>query len=67
MTQNEVEYDPLLRPIQVAHLLGVELSTIIRWRREHIGPDFVRLGHRTVRYRRSAVDAFIAARERGDA
>lgn len=55
-----------MTPIEVAARLGLKPSTLVEWRRRGIGPASVRLGHRTVRYRRAAVEAYIAANERGD-
>jgi predicted DNA-binding transcriptional regulator AlpA len=34
----------------------------MRWRGTGDGPRFVRLGHRTIRYRLADVEAFIATR-----
>ncbi len=56
--------DELLTPAQVAELLQVSTATLAAWRRiENRGPVSTRLGHRTVRYRRTAVEAFVASRE----
>lgn len=44
-------------------MLGVTNVQLQDWRTAKKGPPFVRLGHRTVRYRLSAVRAFIAATE----
>lgn len=61
--------DDLMTPQEVAKLLGVATSSLVRWRREtrrrneQIGPYWIILGHRTVKYRRSAVLQFIDSRE----
>ncbi len=51
----------LLTPAQVAKMLGVSVRTLKYWRRlRTVGPmPFVRLGRRSIRYRKTAVEAFI--------
>ncbi|GFO60943.1 hypothetical protein GMST_32680 [Geomonas silvestris] len=51
----------LLTTEQVAALLQMRVSTIQQWRWRGIGPSYARLG-RTIRYRRSDVEAYIARR-----
>ena len=52
-----------LTPRQVADELGVSLVTLANWRQEpERGPAHLRLGYRTVRYERSAVETFKARR-----
>lgn len=63
MTENEPQPDRLLTPPEVCEMLGVTNVQLQDWRTAKKGPPFVRLGHRTVRYRLSAVRAFIAATE----
>lgn len=53
----------LLTQEQVSELLGFAPSTLQTWRSRGGGPPFLRLGHRTVRYRRSAVDAWVLERD----
>lgn len=61
--------DDMLNPAEVALWLRVSVSTLIRWRRESrkqgekIGPSWVTLGHRTVLYRRGAVQEYLDSRE----
>lgn len=50
---------PLLTTEDVARRLGVSVKLINSWRHEGKGPEYIRFGHRTVRYRPEAVDAFI--------
>jgi len=63
--------DSLLTPEEVAAVLSVAPSTLVRWRRqtrrlkEPVGPEWLELGHRTVRYKRSDVQAWIAERANG--
>jgi predicted DNA-binding transcriptional regulator AlpA len=52
----------LLMPQDVAAQLGVSRKALERWRCTGEGPRFVRLGHKTVRYRSEDIDAFIGAR-----
>ncbi len=52
--------DRLLLPEEVCQILNVKNVTLQDWRLiPGKGPAFVRLGHRTVRYRQSAVDAYL--------
>lgn len=66
MDQNEPHSDRMMTPREVCERLGVTNTALQDWRSAGTGPEYVRLGHRTVRYRHSAVEAYIAARERGD-
>lgn len=54
--------DDLLRVRDVCALLGVHPNTLYMWRRQQYGPVFSMVG-KQVRYRRSAVEAFLAATE----
>ena len=56
LTQN------LLTPEEVAVRLGVSRKALERWRGTGDGPRFVRLGHKTVRYRVEDVEVFVADR-----
>lgn len=55
----------LLTPAELAELARVSPQTVRRWRFDGDGPPAVRLGHRTVRYRRSDVDTWIDDRLSG--
>lgn len=52
--------DPLLTSQQVADLLAVELRTVEDWRARGVGPRFVRVGRRMVRYRPADVESYVA-------
>jgi excisionase family DNA binding protein len=52
----------LLRSREAAAHLGFSVDTLKHWRKHGGGPAFVRIGTR-VRYRKEALDAWIAARE----
>ena len=54
---------PLLTPDEVAAILGVPKATLYRWRYHREGPESIRIG-RHLRYRASAIEAFIARREK---
>jgi len=49
----------LLTEIDVAEHIGVSLQTVRRWRRERLGPPYVKI-EASVRYRQEDVDAFVA-------
>ncbi|MDJ0390901.1 helix-turn-helix domain-containing protein [Roseomonas sp. E05] len=55
-------HPPLLTPEDVAAQLGVSRKALERWRCTGDGPRFVRLGHKTVRYRMEDVEAFVTGR-----
>lgn len=57
--------EDLLTPEQTATLLGVAAKTLKTWRKKNLGPAFLRLGHHTVRYRWSAVQDWLKAKECG--
>lgn len=49
-----------LTPKETAAILKVTDDTLRVWRRERKGPPSHRLGHRTVRYSRPQLEAWIA-------
>lgn len=48
----------LLNTPDLATELGVSKPTIISWRRNSCGPDFIRVG-RLIRYRQSDIDRWL--------
>lgn len=52
--------DRLLTTAQAAERLGLAEQTLANWRVARKGPAYVRIGGRTIRYRASALDAYIA-------
>jgi excisionase family DNA binding protein len=56
----------MMTPREVCEALGVTNTKLQDWRTAKEGPAYVRLGHRTVRYRKSVVDAYLADLERED-
>ncbi|WP_435416865.1 helix-turn-helix transcriptional regulator [Parerythrobacter aurantius] len=51
---------PLLSRLQAAKYLDVHYGTLTRWARTGMGPTYVRVGARGVRYRKSDLDAYLA-------
>jgi hypothetical protein len=54
----------LYSPAEAATKLGVTDRMLARMRSNGNGPEFVRVGYRTVRYASEALEAFIAANSR---
>ncbi len=61
---NDDRDDPLLPPWQAGVVVGLSPSTLAKRRMDGTGPVYVRLSATRVAYRRSALDAWLAARER---
>lgn len=53
----------LLTPEDAAAFLKMSPKTLEKWRSKGTGPKSHRLGHRTVRYFQSDLDAWLAARQ----
>lgn len=54
-----------MRPREFAELFGITEQQACDWRREGIGPDWIRLpGGKAIRYDRTSVDKFIEERRR---
>jgi hypothetical protein len=54
------EYPERLLPEnEAAEILGVVPGTLANWRTRGIGPEYVRLGTRTIRYPREKLEAFV--------
>jgi predicted DNA-binding transcriptional regulator AlpA len=55
--------ETLLTPEQTTEALGLRSTrTLRKWRYEGRGPAYVRLGNNTIRYRKSDLEAYLAAR-----
>lgn len=54
----------LLTDLELAALTGLAQATLRNWRALGVGPAWVRLGGRAIRYTAEAVRAFIEAGER---
>lgn len=53
----------LLDPHAAAAYLGVEINLLRDWRYAGKGPNYVRLGYRTLRYDRTDLERFVASRK----
>lgn len=53
----------LLSTRDVADLLGVSARTVEDWRALSVGPPYIRMGTRTVRYRSDSLEEWIASRQ----
>lgn len=54
--------DEYITDPQLCALLHVEDRTSLRWRTDGNGPPFIRVGKRRILYRRTDVEAWLAAR-----
>lgn len=59
--------DQPLNTLDVARLLGLSRKTIEAWRYSGYGPQWHRIGRRSIRYYRSEVEAWLAEQERRSA
>ena len=55
----EINPEELITNDQAAKLLGIEPATLVTWRSEKRGPDYLKVG-RLVYYRRSDINAWLA-------
>lgn len=58
MTDENTTGDPLMSPQKVEEEFGASVYTLAKWRSEDRGPAYVRVG-RNIRYRRSAIEAWL--------
>lgn len=49
----------LLNTKEAGVYLGLSHYTLEKWRSQRIGPDYVRVGSKAIRYRQSDLDAFL--------
>ncbi|TWA69762.1 AlpA family transcriptional regulator [Azospirillum baldaniorum] len=52
---------PMLNEEEAAALLNLAPKTLTRWRWKGVGPAFVKVGARAVRYREEDLQAFLEA------
>jgi excisionase family DNA binding protein len=52
---------PYYSPESAAQYLDIPLSTITDWRQKGVGPRFLRIGRRLVRYTKADLDTFMAS------
>jgi hypothetical protein len=57
--RNELDDDQLFDQRGASLMLRVSERTLERWRAERIGPSFIRMSARAVRYRLSALRAYL--------
>lgn len=55
--------DPVLRPAAVARALGIKKTALYAWVKKGLLPKPVRYGPRATGWRKSIIDAYLAARE----
>lgn len=56
--------DMLRKPDELADHLGTSLGNLAQMRYRGIGPKFIKIGGKAVRYRQSDIDAWLAAQTR---
>jgi hypothetical protein len=56
-----------LTPAQAAEYLGISVDTLANWRGNQVGPAYVKLSKRAVRYQTVVLDAYMDERTRGAA
>lgn len=57
--------DGLLDTAEAARVLGISPATLNTWRSRRLGPRWVAVSARAVRYQRRALDEFIERQTRG--
>lgn len=58
---NTNENNKLLTTQQLADYLGVAVSTLVQYRRDGVGPAYIKLGH-LVRYRMSDIENWLESK-----
>lgn len=53
-------YAARVSPKRAAEILGVSVRTLEEWRRKQIGPAFVKLGPKLIRYEIADIERFLA-------
>jgi excisionase family DNA binding protein len=56
--------DPIHTPQEAAEYVRLKERTLADWRYRGCGPRYIRISGRTVRYRQSDLDAWLATRTR---
>lgn len=56
-----MESTDLVDTATAAELLGVTADSLNRWRRNRVGPPWMQIGVRMVKYRRSAIEEYLRA------
>lgn len=55
--------ESLLNAAEVAEWIDVDQQLLADWRSRRVGPPFLKLGHRTVRYEPAAIRKWLATRQ----
>ena len=58
---SDTDQGELLTEVEVAGILKMKQQTLRNWRGQRVGPRFIKLRDRSVRYRRGDVEAWIDA------
>lgn len=51
--------ESLISEIEASRILGIKQRTLQQWRVRGYGPEFVRIGQRLIRYKRSDVNLWV--------
>jgi predicted DNA-binding transcriptional regulator AlpA len=57
---------PLAKPAEIANYLGKPVSTLRVWRQRRLGPPWLKVGPRDVRYRWSDVEQWLSEQVSSD-
>lgn len=60
---NDTKLEKLLTANQIAKKFNIKANALAIWRHKGIGPKYLKLSRRAVRYRRSDVDAWLIEQE----
>jgi hypothetical protein len=58
--------DEILTPVETAAVLKTQPRTLESWRYRGVGPAFIRLSGRAIRYRRSDLEKWLIAQRVGE-
>jgi predicted DNA-binding transcriptional regulator AlpA len=50
---------PFLTPKELSKQISVSVKTLERWRKEKVGPPFVKIGNKRIRYHIKDIDAWV--------
>ena len=58
-----INSDPLLNKFDASAYINVEPATLDAWRYRQMGPAWLVIGKRSIRYRKSSLDSYLNSRE----